>query len=97
MKAKLDNMVVGILAGLVGGVLGLLVYHLIVSLFHKTDILYAFINYPSQRAPILSVSILLNLLVFFIFIWSKMYKGGRGVILSMFIYGILIVYYKFIA
>lgn len=97
MKKKMDQMWVGIVAGLVGGVIGFLLFHLLAPLFGKTDIIYAFINYKAQRAPILSVSIFFNLLVFFLFIWNKMYLSARGVILSMFVYGIAIVYFKLIA
>lgn len=97
MIKKLDHMLVGVAAGLLGGVIGLFLYHLIVAAFHKTDIIYSLINYPGQRAPIISISICFNLLVFFLFIWTKRFHAARGVVLSMFAYGLAIVYFKFIA
>ena len=47
------------------------------------------------QSSLLSLCVVSNLLVFFIFIWSEKYNSARGVLLSTFLYGGLVVYLKF--
>jgi hypothetical protein len=47
------------------------------------------------QSSLLSLCVVSNLLVFFIFIWSEKYNSARGVLLSTFLYGALVVYLKF--
>jgi len=47
------------------------------------------------QSSLLSLCVVSNLAVFFLFIWSEKYNGARGVLLSTFIYGGLVVYLKF--
>jgi hypothetical protein len=48
-------------------------------------------------APLLALSMLANLALFFIYLRKNMLWASRGVIFSMLLYGSLIVYFKFIA
>lgn len=48
-------------------------------------------------APVISISLVPNILLFFFFINRNRFKEGQGVILSMFIWGAAIVYFKFFA
>ncbi len=45
-------------------------------------------------SKVLSLSLVANLGVFFIFIWTNRYKSARGVILATIIYGIIIILLK---
>lgn len=48
-------------------------------------------------SALLSLSLLGNLAAFFLFIWRRRDLAARGVLLTMFVYGIFIVYFKFFA
>jgi hypothetical protein len=99
MSKKWDKMGVGVVAGLIGGVIGFIIYGLYYSYSHNIDFMdfvnRVFLGNKILRAPILSLSILFNLLPFYIFLNKKYYKGARGIMLSIFIYAIAIVYYRF--
>ena len=94
-----DKMIVGVIIGLLGGFVGFIFYGLYYSYSHHIDLLdfvnRVFLGNKILRAPILSISILFNLLPFYILLNKKYYRGARGVMLSIFIYAIVIVYYRF--
>lgn len=48
-------------------------------------------------SALLSLSLLGNLAVFFLFIWRRRDLAAKGVVMTMFVYGALIVYFKFLA
>jgi hypothetical protein len=99
MTKKWDKMWVGVLVGLAGGFVGFIIYGLYYSFSHHIDIMdfvnRVFLGHKILRAPILSLSILFNIIPFYLFLNKKHYKGARGVMLSIFIYAIAIVYYRF--
>jgi len=92
-------MVIGLVVGLIGGLIGFIIYGLYYSFSHHVDLLdfvnRVFLGNKILRAPILSLSILFNLLPFYLFLNKKYYQGARGVMLSIFVYAIAIVYYRF--
>ena len=94
-----DKMGVGVTIGLLGGCIGFIFYGLYYSYSHHVDFMdfvnRVFLGNKILRAPILSISILFNLLPFYILLNKKYYRGARGVMLSIFIYAIAIVYYRF--
>lgn len=47
-------------------------------------------------APVISVSLVPNILLFFFFVNRDRYKEGQGVILAMLLWGLVIVYFKFL-
>lgn len=51
----------------------------------------------SLMAPVISISLLPNVFLFFFFLNRHQYKQGQGVILSLLLYGVAIVYFKFFA
>jgi hypothetical protein len=99
MTKKWDKIGVGIVVGLIGGVIGFIIYGLYYSFSHNVEftdfVNRVFLGNKILRAPILSLSILFNLLPFYILLNKKYYKGARGVMISIFIYAIAIVYYRF--
>ena len=99
MTYKWDKIGVGVLVGLAGGFIGFLIYGLYYSFSHHIDLTdfvnRVFLGNKILRAPILSLSILFNIIPFYILLNKKYYKGARGVMLSVFIFAIAIVYYRF--
>lgn len=85
--------------GLIGPLLGFVVYGLYWSWsFHRTFCYFVndlFIGTPDFRSSILSLSLLMNLVPFFIFLRSDRYKSARGVMAAVFIYVPLVIYFKF--
>lgn len=92
-----DNLLTGFLAGIVMPLFGIFVYALIVvNIFHPQLELGFFLRgtifgLRGNIAPTLSLSLLANVVLFFWFDHRRMLKAMRGVLGSMFVYGIVIV------
>lgn len=90
-----DKMWLGIVLGLLAPMLTMYIYyyvnfsHIAISKFIE----HLFAVHIQASLP--SLCVVSNLLVFFIFIWSEKYLSARGVLLSTFLYGGLVVYLKF--
>ena len=100
MKAKTwDNLITGLVAGLIGGVIGFLIYGGCYSFSHGiafSDLFTrVFLANKLLRSPILSLSVLFDIIPFYIFLNRGFYKGARGVMLAIFIFAIFIVYFRF--
>ena len=63
-----------------------------VELLHYIKILQG----QSVLSQLMSLCLIPNLLLFFIFIWTNKLKPARGVILSMFILGTIILIFRFL-
>jgi hypothetical protein len=96
MKSKVNNIYLGIILGLiVPAVTVVLVYKIRFNQFNLEE----FINLFVQRkvlSSLLSLCVIPNLLVFMIFIWLNYLYTARGVLLSTFIVGFIIVGVKFL-
>lgn len=94
-----DHLLTGTLIGLAGGLVGFIIYGFYYSIAHPVTfgvfVNKVFLGNTILRAPILSLSILFNLVPFYLFLNRKMYQGARGVLAAIFIYAIFIVYYRF--
>ena len=96
MKGKFDNQIVGFICGMIGPLIGGFLYYLM--LFRHLalqEYIQMMINSDSV-APIISISAVFNLLVFFVFIWLKMDRSARGVILATFMYVLAVVLIKYV-
>lgn len=98
MENKLNHLYVGLLAGLIGPVLGFFLFYLIMF-SHKP--FYGFVrmimNNSDTHAGIISVSLVFNLVFFFVALRNDWYNAARGVIMAMFIYAPFVVYFKYVA
>lgn len=95
MNFNWDKIWLGLLAGLVAPFIGFLGYYQLH--FAGMGIPY-FINYLIQGkvyTPMVSLSVVANLPVFFIFIWTNKNQSARGVLFSTFIYAAIVVYLKY--
>lgn len=66
---------------------------------HKTLNSFALmiINKPSTHASLLSVSLVFNLIFFFIAMRKDWYQAAQGVISAVFLYAAFVVYFKYFA
>lgn len=96
-KQKLDNSWLGFSCGLLAPMLTLYVFYLVkyshIS-FYKfyLDVLFA----NNIVTASVSLCVITNLLVFFIFIWTNRNYSARGVLFSTIIYAGYVVYQKFL-
>jgi hypothetical protein len=93
-KINLNSLPIGLLVGLfIPMVLFMAFYGLKFS--HLT--LSEFISLMIARdiiIQVISLCVIVNLLTFFLFIWSHRYFSARGVIMATFIYAIIVVIFK---
>lgn len=94
-KSRFDNLRLGIILGLVFPTFGFLIFYL--WSFSKVSFAY-FVEYALQISAVsklLSLSLLSNLLVFFLFILKNYYLTARGILLSTFVwtFGIVLIYF----
>ena len=95
MKLK-DHLLLGIPAGLIGPIIGILCFY-----YYKFSHapLMEFFNMASEKnllSPLLSLCAVINLGIFYLFIQANYLYSARGVILSTFVYGLMIIAMKFL-
>jgi hypothetical protein len=97
-RKKYDYMWIGLVLGFISPLLTLYAFylfryssHLTFEQFYTQILLAANIVTPS-----ISLCVISNLLVFFIFIWTDRYYSARGVLFATIIYGGYVVYQKYI-
>ncbi|MDQ3190994.1 MAG: hypothetical protein M3Q58_05320 [Bacteroidota bacterium] len=98
MKTKINfnTLPVGLLLGLIGPFLILLAFWGIK--FNQLSFM-EFIQVLIKNnvvVQLISLSVIINLFIFFLFIWTHRYYSARGVIMATFIYTIGVVIFKFI-
>lgn len=98
-KSTWDKLPIGLVIGIIGPLFGFALYGLYYTISHDISFTYfvnnVFLSSHDTIAPILSLSILFNIIPFYFFINRNFYKAGRGILLSFFIYAIAIVYFRF--
>jgi len=96
MKTKVNNIYLGIILGiLVPAITIFLVYKIRFNQYNLEEFFNTFIQ-RKVLSSLLSLCIIPNLLVFMIFIWLNHLYSARGVLLSTFIIGFIIVGVKFL-
>ena len=92
---KRDTLLRGFIIGLIAPLFGFYFFNLI--FFHYWSI-PQFINHVLELnviAPVLSLSIIFNGAVFFLFLRLETEYSARGVLLATMLYGIAVIYFKF--
>jgi hypothetical protein len=95
MKIK-DTVIIGALAGITGPSLVMFIFYLT---NFRSDPFLSFLSSAVSSgllSPLLSLCALINLGSFYLFLQFNRLYSARGVILSTFIYGLIIVILKFI-
>ena len=93
---KRDSFPIGFALGFIFPALGFALIY--IFWFYETMSLGDYYIYLRQRSDtmsaVLSLSLIMNLPVFFLNIWAHRYNTARGVIFATMIYGALIIYLK---
>jgi hypothetical protein len=96
MKSKVNNVCLGIILGiLVPAITVLLAYKIRFNQYEMNEF-FSLLVQKKLLSSLLSLCVIPNLLVFFIFIWLNHLYSARGVLLSTFIVGFIIVGAKFL-
>jgi len=94
-KTKFNKMLLGVIAGLILPILAMLGYWLWSFKFLKFyPQFFTFLMTGRVLSAVLSLCLLPNLGLFYLFINREYYKSCRGMILSTLVYGFIIVYLK---
>ncbi len=96
MKQKLDKMFFGVTCGLVGPFLLFVCFHMIKYGHMGISNFAHYIRMEGTFSPRISLCVILNLGLFFMFYWLKMDKAAKGIIGATFLYAGLIIYLKMI-
>lgn len=90
MRSRTDNMLTGILTGLIVPVVSFLIYVVSFREGEKViDVLNGFVN-RNVLTHVISLSVVPNLLVFFLFLWASKENSARGIIGATIIYALFV-------
>jgi hypothetical protein len=99
MLQKLDNVIIGLLLGLILPVIGIYIYYIFT--YHGLTSFTGFIAYfNSVHLFIAYVSLscyITNLPMFFLFIQKEKYQAARGILFATVAYTIWVIYEKFLS
>ena len=96
MKSKLNNIYLGLITGIS---LPVISFFILYKVRYDNFSVSGFIDLMSEAdilTKVLSLTVLPNLLLFFIFIWTNKLVSARGVLFSTIVYAILIFVLKFL-
>ncbi len=95
---RFDNLALGIFLGLVTPIITLFLFY---SFTYSSQTSFSgFVAYFEKFhnfVPALSLCVISNLAVFFLFIWTDRYNSARGVVFATLAYAIWVAYRKFFA
>jgi hypothetical protein len=94
--SRYDDVRLGLAAGLVVPLITILVFYLV--RFNHLSLVEFFSTLISRNilSSLLSLCVIPNLLVFFIFIWTNMLLLARGVLMATFVFAAVILIVKYI-
>ena len=94
---KSDSLALGLILGLLGPLIGAVAFYFLqlTNVPFQVFIEQA-VTSPRFTAPLLSFGAIVNLFIFFIFIWTGLARAARGVIFATFIYAIIIIVLKYV-
>ncbi len=97
IRKKIDKVWIGFLFGLIAPLISLYIGYLVKYNYLTFSEFYHRILITNMiLTPIISLCVITNLLVFFIFIWTHRNFSARGVLFSTIIYAAWVVYQKYI-
>lgn len=95
MKSKFDQTYIGVLGGLLFPIIGFLIYW---TWNFDTLSVSEYFNHllRLKKLPqVISLSVIMNLAIFYLFIWRKFYYSARGVIGATFFWVLIVLIQKF--
>ena len=93
---KKNHFLTGFLSGLLAPVIGFYIYYLIGFRYMGFRSYIERLSEFGLQAGVISLSLIVNLVVFFYFIRAKADSSAQGVIGATFLYGLLIVILKYV-
>jgi hypothetical protein len=96
MKRKFDHVAIGLACGIFAPIITFYVYYL---LNYKGIGIGRFVDYLTMGnifGPTLSLCVIANLAVFFLYIYTERMQSARGVLLSTFLYAGVVAYFKYL-
>lgn len=98
VKKNIDSLWIGLVIGLFSPSFPLFIFYLI-KYAHLSfgDFFSKILMGYNILTPVISLCVIVNLLVFFIFFWTNRNYSARGVLLATFMYAGYVVYQKYIA
>jgi len=90
-----DKTWIGIILGIAAPMIAFILYYLINYRFMKVGNFIDYMKLGETYTPVITLCVLANLGVFYLFIWKEKYKGARGVLASTFIWAAFVLYLKF--
>ena len=88
-KRKL-TIALGVFLGLIGPLITMYTFYFFNFNTLEFEVFIDRLLYSTLFAPVLSLCVLINLLLFFVFIWLNKDEGSRGVLLTTILYALLI-------
>lgn len=95
MRIK-DSIWIGLPAGLIGPIIGVISFYLVNFRHSPFSSFFQMAARENLLSPLLSLCAIINLGIFFLFIKINHLHSARGIILSTFVYGIIIVALKMV-
>ena len=94
-KEKFNNFFYGLIPGLIAPLIGFYIFYLVKFSHYKFLEFFEYISGQSVVTHTISLSVLPNLIIFFLFIKLNLYKSAKGVILATMIYAITIIIMRY--
>ena len=97
MNKKFDKVWLGTVLGLLSPIIVFFSFFLIKYSHMTIGHFFDYVSREGTLSPRISLCVIINLLIFYIFIWTHRYYAARGIILATFVYAGFVIYMKFIA
>jgi len=97
MNKKFDKVWIGTVLGLLSPIIVFFSFFLIRYSHMTAGRFFDYVMREGTLSPRISLCVIVNLLIFYIFIWTHRYYSARGIILATFVYASFVIYMKFIA
>lgn len=93
---RTDHFLFGFLTGLIAPLIGFYIYFKLFFDYMGFNGFYKHISESDKLISVLSLGVILNLILFFIFYQTEKDKSLKGVVAATFVYAFVVVYYKMI-
>ncbi len=96
IQTRLNTIAFGLISGMLVPFLALIIFYLISSTELSFPEFVEFIISRKKLSSLISLSVVPDLLVFFIFIWLNYLYSARGVLAAVFLFALIVVLTKFL-
>lgn len=92
---RYDKFIVGFVPALIAPIVGIALFYVAKFAYMPVEDYIEMVLTPKIFAPIMSLGVVMNLFLFFLFIWRNYYIAARSVILVSILYAIPILIAKY--